>query len=176
MKPEPHIKLLAAMSLFALPSFADETAKDVPDEKTAEKTEEKPAPPPLDFGDFNSQTLTSKAWEALTAGNHDAVDGYAGKCIEMYEAQAVEMQKGLTAAASADKAGEYWALNDVGTCYFIRAQSKEARGDTKAALADYKAVVDKLSYAQCWDTKGWFWQPADAARTKVKSLEFDALK
>jgi hypothetical protein len=141
----------------------------------AEETKPEPAPV-LDFGDFSSQVLTSKAWDALGTSNHTAVDAYVAKCIELYTDKAKEMQASLTEAAGTEKAKEYWALNDVGTCHFIRAQSKEARGDTKAALEDYKAVTEKYSFAQCWDTKGWYWKPAEAAKAKVKSLEFDALK
>lgn len=76
----------------------------------------------------------------------------------------------------ADKASEYWALNDVGARYYIRAQSKEARGDKEGAIADYKTLVEKLAFAQCWDTNGWFWKPAGASKDKLKSLEFDVLK
>lgn len=177
MKPVIHFIFLAATVLFVTPAFAEEPAPKVepaPREEPATKQAE--TPPALDFGDHSSQVLTTKAWEASKAGTHAAVDGYTGKCIETYEAKALEMQAGLTEAAPAEKANEYWALNDVGTCYFIRAQSKEARGDTKGALEDYKKLVEKLSFAQCWDVQGWFWKPADAAKTKVKSLEFDALK
>ena len=179
MKPMTRTALFAATTLLMLPAFAQETK---PKEESAPKKEEtKPAETPtlaptLDFGDHSSSTLTTKAWQALGAGKHAEVDGYVAKCIELYEAKALEMQKGLTAAAPKETANEYWALNDVGTCYYIRGQSKEARGDKEAATADYKTLVEKLSFAQCWDTKGWFWKPADAAKDKLKSLEFDSLK
>ena len=177
MKPVIHFAFLTAAALFVTPAIAEEAApKEGPAKKPVETPVVPPAAPALDFGDFSSQVLTTKAWEASKAGTHAAVDGYTGKCIETYEAKALEMQASLTEAAPAATAKEYWALNDVGTCYFIRAQSKEARGDKKGALEDYKKLVDKLSFAQCWDTQGWFWKPADAAKTKVKSLEFDALK
>ena len=175
-----HTALIAATALLVIPAFAQETK---PKEEAAPKKEEaKPAETPsaatptLDLGDHSSSTITTKAWEASTAGKHAEVDGYTAKCIELYEAKALEMQKSLTEAAPKEKAAEYWALNDVGTCYYIRGLSKEARGDKKAAIADYKTLVEKLSFSQCYDTKGWFWKPADAAKDKVKSLEFDSLK
>jgi len=175
MNPKKHALLLAFGALLSLPAIAQDTAKK---EEAPKKEEAKPAEtaPALDFGDQGSSTLTTKAWEALNAGNHAAVDGYTAKCVELYATQADQMQSGLSEAATADKAHDYWALNDVGTCYFIRAQSKEARGDAKGAIPYYKAVVEKYSFAQCWDTKGWFWKPADAAKSKLKSLEFDTLK
>lgn len=135
---------------------------------------ETPVASKLDFGDFSSATLASKSWAAAAAKDHAKVDGYTGKCIEMYEAEALKMQQQLTEPAPADTANKFWALNDVGTCYFIRAQSREARGDLKGAIADYKVIVEKLAYAQCWDVQGWFWKPAEAAKGKLKELEFDA--
>ena len=48
------------------------------------------------------------------------------------------------------------------------------QGDKKGAVAAYKALVDNLSFAQCWDPKGWFWSPADAARKRLAELQFDA--
>lgn len=166
MRPIHPSALLAAFALLAAPVFAEESPPK----------QEPAAPPVLDFGDHGSATLATKAWDALNAGKHAEVDGYAAKCIELYGARAQEMQKGLSAAAPAEKANEYWALNDVGTCHFIRATSREARGDKAGALADYRALVEKFAFAQCWDTKGWFWRPADTAREKLKALEFDALE
>src|ERR1700735_95448 len=58
----------------------------------------------LDFGDFKSSTLTEKAWKAPEKKNYAEVAGYTGKCIDMFKAQAVAMQKGLTAPpATTDK-------------------------------------------------------------------------
>jgi hypothetical protein len=67
-----------------------------------------------------------------------------------------------------------WALNDVGTCYFILGSALEKSGDKKGAAEAYKYLTEKLPFAECWDTKGWFWKPADAAKGKLKALEFDA--
>lgn len=132
----------------------------------------------LDFGDHASSTVTTKAWNALNSKNYDNAVGYAKKCIELYEKQAAEMQKGLKGPVTGDKdaVAKMWALNDVGTCLFIMGQALEKQDKSKDALAAYKKLVDSLSFAQCWDTKGWFWKPADAAKGRIKALEFDSLK
>ena len=131
----------------------------------------------LDFGDFSSSAITTKAWGALEAKNYDDAIAYTGKCIEMFKGQAVAMQKALTAAPTdKDQTFAQWALNDVGTCYFIQAKAYEGKGKQKEALDDYKFLADNLAYAQCWDSKGWFWKPADAAKDSLKAKEFDSLK
>jgi hypothetical protein len=136
-----------------------------------------PAAPVLDFGDFSSETITTKAWEAYNAKNFPVAKGYAGKCIELYQAKAVEMQKALTAPATEKlEVHKSWALNDVGTSYLILGQSLEAEGKAKEAVAAFKFLTENLSYAQCWDAKGWFWKPAEAARERVKALEFELLE
>lgn len=145
---------------------------------TAQETSAPPAPAAeLDFGNFSSETLTSKAWQAMNAKDYETAKAYANKCIEMYQAQAVEMQKGLSQPATEkEEVFKSWALNDVGTSYFILGQALEAQSKGKEAIAPYKFLVENLSYAQCWDAKGWFWKPADAARERIKALEFDAME
>lgn len=141
------------------------------------QAEDKPAAAAKpDFGDHSSQTLAQKAWAALAAKKLDDVKAYAGKCRELYEAKAVEMQKSLTEPAPADKAHDYWALNDVGTCCFILAKALDNEGKKDEAVKIYKELAEKFAFAQCWDPQGWFWKPAEAARDRLKELEFDAAK
>ena len=145
---------------------------------TAQTPAPAPAPaapaPALDFGDNTSETLTTKAWNALEAKNYSALLVYTNRCIDTYKTQAIQMQASLKAPAPKDSAATYWALNDVGTCYFIQGQALDKQGDKKGATAAYKTLVDSLSFAQCWDPKGWFWAPADAARKRLTELQFDA--
>ncbi len=133
----------------------------------------------LDFGDHSSSTITTKAWESLNAKNYPNATGYAKKCVELYEKQALEMQKSLQAplpGTDREAVSKLWALNDVGTCLFILGQALEKQDKSADALAAYKQLVTQLPFAQCWDPKGWFWKPADAAKTRLKALEFDSLK
>jgi len=134
------------------------------------------AAPALDFGDFSSAAITQKAWQASEAKNYAAADAYTAKCIEMFKDKAVEQQKALQAPLTdKDEIFAQWALNDVGTCYFIRGQILEKQGKNKEAIESYKFLVDNLAFAQTWDPKGWFWKPAGAASERIKALEFDSL-
>lgn len=131
---------------------------------------------PFDFGDHSSQTLVSKAWAAQDAKNDAAVIAYTGKCVEMFQAKALEQQKALSAPLTVkEEIFKQWALNDVGTALFIRGQALERQGRNAEAIADYKMVVEQLPFAQCWDVQGWFWKPADAASGRIKALQFDSM-
>ncbi len=124
----------------------------------------------IDFGDYTSCTLTTKAWQALTAGNYDECLIYCRKCIQLYRKEAEKMQAKLDGYLPKEKAFDAWALNDVGTCYFIMGEAYSAKKDYKNALKAYKTLVDHFFYAQCWDPKGWFWKPAVAARGKINKI------
>lgn len=146
--------ILLAMFLAATVSLADNHGDDA-----------------LDYGDYTSVTLMVKAWEMLGEGNYQAAINYTEKCAELYEEKAREMQASMSAKAAPDEVNEYWALNDVGTCYFIRGEALTKLREYEAALAAYKIVRDELYFAQAWDPKGWHWSPSDAAYPKVEMIE-----
>ena len=124
----------------------------------------------VDFGDFSSETLTTKAWQSLDQSNYSLAETYANKCISLYEKQAMAQSQSLTDFAPKEKAFTYWALNDVATCYFILGQIKLAQGQVKDAQAAFNAVIEKFPYAQAWDPKGWFWKVAQGASDKLTTL------
>ena len=125
------------------------------------------------FGDFRSETLTTKAWGALNEGDLEAVLAYTNKCLELYADAAKKMQNSLNEypEGSNDQIFSYWALNDVATSLFIQGEAYRKAEMQDEALAAYKRAVDEFTYGQAWDTKGWFWKPAEAAREKVAMIE-----
>lgn len=125
---------------------------------------------PYDFGDYRSETLTTKAWSALGQADHKGVELYVKKCVSLYEAKAKEHQAELSDFATKDKAFDYWALNDVATCYFILGESllqQQRRDEAKAA---FERVINDFAFAQCWDPKGWFWKVAVGARDRLNKI------
>lgn len=126
----------------------------------------------IDFGDYKSSTLASKAWEALGKNDLESVDAYVNKCLELYAEEAKKMQAALTEYPweSKEQIFSYWALNDVGTCLFIKGEAYKNAGKTKEAMTTFQQLVDEYFYAQCWDPQGWFWKPAEAAKQKLDEL------
>ena len=127
-----------------------------------------------DFGDHSSQTLTAKAWQSHERGDLADTLAFTAKCRELYAAEAAKQQQSLTDFLPADKGHDPWALNHVGTCCFIEGQALEKASRKADAVAAYRRLVDDYGYDQCWDTRGWFWQPAKAAQDRLDELEFDA--
>ena len=130
-----------------------------------------------DFGDHRSETLVAKAWDAYGSKNFDDALAYVGKTVELYEGEAKQMQaslKELPRRESKEDTFKRWALNDVGTSLFIKGETLLKQGDKKAAREAFDKLVKEFPFAQCWDSKGWFWKPADAAKKRLAELEFDA--
>lgn len=123
-----------------------------------------------DFGDYTSMTLTVNAWGCLDKKDYKGIEIYTGKCIELYEGEALKQQAELTEYLPREKAFNAWALNDVGTCYFILGEAYMAQNKYKEAKDAYSTIIDKLSFSQCWDPRGWFWKPAVGARGKINKI------
>lgn len=124
----------------------------------------------IDFEDYTSETLLRKGWESLSGNNIPHALTYAQKCITLYATEADKQQASLTTFAAKDQAFNYWALNDVGTAYFILGEAYMKNQEWKKASESYQIIIDKYGYSQCWDPRGWFWKPAVASRGKLNKL------
>lgn len=119
----------------------------------------------IEFGDYKSSTLTSKAWDSLKQNRPLAAEAYASKCVELYSAQAIQQQSSLKDFPSEGLEWDYWALNDVGTCLFIKGQALAKLGKPGDSAKAFQDILGTYYYAQCFDNSGgWFWKVADASR------------
>ena len=80
------------------------------------------------------------------------------------------MQKNLPGFAPKGKEFFFWALNDVGTCYFIKGEAYFKMGEFDKARKTYQVLLKKYTFAQCWDTRGWFWKPKDTAKERIQEI------
>lgn len=127
-----------------------------------------------DFGDSSSTLLTSKAWEALKEKDYDSVLAYTQRCISFYLEKAKAQQASLSDFASPDEAFDYWALNDVATCYFIKGSALKQQDRLEEARVMFETIINELNFAQCWDPlKERFWKVSEAANDMFNILGTD---
>ena len=108
--------------------------------------------------------VTGKAWDALAAEDWDAVERLANRAARAWGANAKEVNDGLIKFPSADEAKGFANLNGLATVMFLKGEALRKKGDTDGALAAYYTLLADYNFGQCWDQKGWWWQPAAAAR------------
>ncbi|MCP4099640.1 MAG: hypothetical protein GY748_25755, partial [Planctomycetaceae bacterium] len=77
---------------------------------------------------------------------------------------------GLSKFPSADEAKGFANLNELATVIFLKGEALRKKGDTDGALAAYYTLLADYNFGQCWDQKGWWWQPAAAARDQIEKL------
>lgn len=124
-----------------------------------------------DYKDYRSVNLMIQAWKALGESDFTGVELYANKCIKLYSDRAGEMQTQMKSYAKDSFIPLYWALNDVGTSYFILGEAYMKQGNIEKAKEAYLAVAQQYSYAQCWDHRGWYWKVAEASNKRLNELK-----
>ncbi|MEM7083919.1 MAG: hypothetical protein AAF465_14415 [Pseudomonadota bacterium] len=125
----------------------------------------------LDYGDYSSAYLLEKAWDAYKKKDYAKILGYTTKCVDIHGDEGKRMNSTLSAFEPEVSAGELWALNDVGTCLYIMANTYEELQRYPDAVRTYRQLATDYTYAQCWDTKGWFWRPAEGAARKAEKMK-----
>ena len=126
----------------------------------------------LDYGNMTSETLAGKAWQASADKNYPELFAYTQRCVELYGAEGKKMNAELTDFEPLSTAAQLWALNDVGTCLYIKANAYEELKMYPEATETYSTLASDFTYAQCWDPKGWFWYPARGAEAKAKKYKY----
>lgn len=122
------------------------------------------------YEDYRSVTLTTKAWRSLNEDDYEGIELYAKKCIYLYENEAKQMRSQMNGYAQRNFIPYHWALNNVGTCYFILGEAYRKQGNLQQAEEAYRAVINNYSYAQCWDPRGWYWKVAEVCQKRLRGL------
>lgn len=123
------------------------------------------------------------AWEAFKQHRYDDAINAAGSCIQEFKESADQTQSFLeqhrieqprVGKVSDDQKRailEQGVLNDVATCYWIKARSEEQLRRKDEAREDYRATT-KYSYARTWDPKRKsFWSPAQCAFDRLSTVK-----
>ncbi|MDD5130122.1 MAG: glycoside hydrolase family 2 TIM barrel-domain containing protein [Candidatus Omnitrophica bacterium] len=125
----------------------------------------------------SSGDLTTKSWIAHGKKDIEATNKYTQECIDLYKEQAAKEQASLAALPKNRKEIEaVQALNDVATCYFIQAESLMRQQKNDEAKKVFKVIIDKYSFGQAWDPRGWFWSLKLAAEQSIKKIETGSIE
>ncbi len=136
-------------------------------EPVTEETEFEPAP----TGEtLPSEELVRLSWEASSRRDLERLDELVNQCVAAYGAQAKEEQAGLAGFPERGREAEYRALNDVGTCLFIKAEAVMNSGRTKEAIKQFKEIIAEYPCAQAWDPRGWFWSVTEKSQASIDVL------
>ena len=130
-------------------------------------------PPPLCEGSTSSE-LIGKAWAGDPQTRLACTQLIITRWTSAADAQQAEKVKNGICTATPDPNdtravanffAAYYAVNDVGTAWYLRGEAFKSLGRTTEASEAYKTVIDKYScaYALAADGKS-FWRVADAAK------------
>ena len=114
--------------------------------------------------------VTAKAWDALAAKDWNAVEQLANRAARTWGASAKESNDGLSNFPAGNESKRFSNLNELATVTFLKGEALRKKGDTDGALAAYYTLLADYNFGQCWDQKGWWWQPASAARDQIAKL------
>lgn len=126
----------------------------------------------MDFWDYSSSDLMSKAWQSFADEDYPRVLGYANKCIELYSKDAKQMQSQLAELpkGTPEQIHAYWALNDVATAHYLKGKVYFKQKKFEEAKYEFERILSDYSFGQCWDPNGWWWQPAREANQLLQTI------
>ena len=123
----------------------------------------------------DSSYLTSKAWEYYDNRNFNKSLEVINLCLSLYLEEAIDQQMNLDSLPVGDNINDYLVLNDVGTCLHIKSEilKKDINTKKKELINTLNLLCNKLKYCQCWSERGWYWQPALEAKSKLVKIELN---
>ncbi|MBD3246839.1 MAG: hypothetical protein GF333_07535 [Candidatus Omnitrophica bacterium] len=117
-----------------------------------------------------STGYVNKAWAKKGAKNYEEVYEITNKCIEQFGTQAQELAARLSGFPPAGEEQNYRVMNNVATCYFIKAEALRDQGRTEEAIAVLKEVIGKYPYAQAFDPRGWYWSIKEKSEIMISQM------
>ena len=118
-----------------------------------------------------SEEMMVQAWQLYDRGEKDAAWRQAKATINLWGNDARELEKSKEqnvggylaydeSIASLQRIHNFWALNDVASCYFILGKIEDEAHHPSEAKDYFMTILEDLPLAQLWDNGGWFWNPA----------------
>ncbi|MCF7893814.1 MAG: tetratricopeptide repeat protein [Candidatus Omnitrophica bacterium] len=126
--------------------------------------------PSLCYGQ-DSGKFVSKSWSALGQRNFDKVYQLTDECIQTFTTKAKKQASKLNDFPAKGEEANYKVMNDVATCYFIKAESYMREEKKEKAIETFQEVIEKYPYAQSFDPRGWYWSIQEKAKSSIEKLK-----
>lgn len=120
--------------------------------------------------DGSSSYLKNHAIDFLDRKDYKNTMISAEKCIQLHRGTAIAQQKQLTKYPDEKRIPQYWALNDVGTCYYVAGTAAAMTGDKAKAKEYFDAVRKDLKFASYWNKAGWYVPLSELVNEKETEL------
>ncbi len=131
----------------------------------------------------SSAEFTAQAWLAMRDNNPEMALACTYETINLWTAEAdvqqAQREQQDTCYVTPDPADQAavdafwassWAVNDVAASWFIHGNALRQLGQIESARQAYQTVADHYSCGWAWDSAGWFWHIAQAARDQLAQL------
>ena len=139
--------------------------------KPSDNTKPEDNTTPIDMSSYTtSEALMTEAWKYYNAIDMSKATQFLSETIKRYGATAVQQQASLSGFAAAGSESKSWALNDVATAEYLLGEIAMKAGNNSLAKTHFQTVINTYGFAQCWDTKGWYWHVVDAAKKDLASI------
>ncbi|RKY30428.1 MAG: hypothetical protein DRP74_07060 [Candidatus Omnitrophota bacterium] len=119
----------------------------------------------------SSAEYVKKAWAASGKKDFDTVYKLTSECIKKFSELADTLAATLNGFPPKRDENHYRTMNDVATCYFIKAETLMRQGKTEKAKKAFRKVIAKYPWAQNFDPRGWYWSIKEKAEVTLKKLE-----
>lgn len=137
----------------------------------------------LQFRNWNglspSTKLMTASFDLMNNGDYQKAMVAAEECTTDFYLAAARIEETLVGkqlptgklpTADVEAIFNNGVLNDIGACYWIIGRSAEKLHRTNEAKAAYNKVL-KYPHARIWDSRGYFWSPADDAKGRLQDLQ-----
>lgn len=118
----------------------------------------------------DSGEFVNKGWSELGNRDFDKVRQITAECIQTYQQKAKKQASKLNNFPAKGEEDQYKIMNDVATCYFIKAESYMREEEKKKAIETFQEVVAEYPYAQSFDPRGWYWSIKEKAVSSINKL------
>ncbi len=141
-----------------------------PPKTPAEASPQNQAEPQNTFAETSPEDLLRLLWEASAKKDMSKLDELFTVCKERYGELARQQQSVLKGFPPRAETSKYQALNDMGTCLFIKAEALMNTGKKEEAIIQFQEIMDDFSWSQAWDPRGWYWSVAEKAQASINRL------